>query len=121
MSERDAGPAVVLELGGVEYPLHLSMAAVGDFNDATGINLLEGGLTSKATREDPSRIVALVWAMAGGPDTGRTLREFAAGMQVADMPRVAEAITRVMARDLPQMGAPVAPRASAPRAAKKSA
>jgi len=105
---RDLSPPVPLVLNGQEFTLHLDMAALWDYEEATGETVADllspalgalQGMSTEALAAVPAadrertgmdlltrlldsgavqarKLLTLVWAMAGGPETGLEPREF---------------------------------------------
>jgi hypothetical protein len=110
---RGDSPVITLEVEGVEHALRFSVAAVADFRDATGIDLMRQALDRTAP---PETLATLAWACAGGPDTGMTVREFQRSVTFEQFSELGEKIRRVVERDNP-----LASKAQAKKAAKRKA
>ena len=107
---RNHGPDVTIELEGQTLPLHFDMACIHDFMDVTGVNILDG--FGAESMRDPRNMIAMIWALAGGVDSGyATPRAMARAIDVADLGELSEAATKAMTRDRPSPKADSAPKA----------
>ena len=100
MTKRKDDPRVSVTVEGRSLPLHFTMGAIHDLMDATGINVLKG--LEPEAMQDPRTMMAFVWAMAGGPDSGyATPRDLAKVVEPAELGVLAKAVSEVMTASRP--------------------
>ena len=90
---------VTLKLGEREFSMRLDMTSVSDLQEHANIDLLAGGKEAQARMQSGVGIGVVLWALAGGEDTGLSPREFGRLIGIEELPAAMSAIREVFARD----------------------
>ena len=88
---------ITVRIAEVDVPLKLTMRRVRLIKELTNVDLLAGATANELNT--PAHLVAIAYALAGGPDTSMSLDEWEDNIEPRDLQRLADAILSVMQRD----------------------
>lgn len=90
---------VELNLHNHTFNLRMDMTAIGDIQELTGVDLLNGGKQAQEELRKPRVITATLYALAGGEETQMTLREFGRLLDVQHLEHAMKQLQEVFTRD----------------------
>lgn len=88
-----------IKLGGEDRELTVTMAALWDIEEHTGINLLGSEAVELSEFQHPKRFSATLWALLGGEDSGLSIREVGKFITLDNMDELSEALFALLRDD----------------------